>query len=187
MPGGDVASAVPARPVPLFGLTTVSSTLVGASCLVSLLDAWTSWYRHGVAAGYAVGAPGVGVADLTSASSTSRTVDTLYMFAMISTSVALLVWLSRVRANARARGRATRRLPRTLAVGVWLALALFSMTMTVLPGADATVDELAMLARVDSYGAVGMCVAGVVLLVVIRQTTRWVSTETNRPGQAMRG
>lgn len=180
-----MASAEAARPAPLLGPTATSSVLVIAAGLAALLDAWASWFRHGVTSDYVASAPGVGVADLTSASATGRTVDALYVFAVIAAAVALLVWLSRVRA--RTRGLADNRLPRTLVAGTWLLTAVAGVALTLLAGADSTVERLAWLARVDSVVAVAQCLVGVALVVVIRRTTSRVSAETNQPGQTMRG
>lgn len=177
-----MASPEPARPAPLLGPSVASSALVGTSCLAALFDAWASWHRHGVAVDYDAGEPGVGVADLTSASATGRTVDTVYVVAMFAAALAVLVWLARVRVNERLRGRAGRPTARLLVFGVWLALCLFAVVTTALSETD-----LATLARIDTAGAGGLCVAGTVLVVVIRRTTRRDSVETNQRGQAMRG
>jgi hypothetical protein len=175
------------RSVPLLGPTAASSTLVAATCLTALLDAWTSWYRHGVTVDYVASAPGVWVGDLSSADSTGRTVDVLYVLAMAGAGVAVLVWLSRLRASTRLRGHAVHPLRRMLAVGGWFALSLFAVATTVLSGADASVPELETLATVDSFVAVVQCVVGMLLVVVIRKATRLATTETNQPGPAMRG
>ncbi|WP_154814676.1 hypothetical protein [Actinophytocola xinjiangensis] len=180
-----MASAEAARPVPLAGPTATSSVLVAAACLAALLDAWSSWFRHGVTADYVASAPGVGVADLTSASATGRTADALYVFAVIAAVVAVLVWLARVRANT--RGQVPRRLPRTLAAGGWLATAAAGVALTLFHDLDATVDHLSQLARLDSALATAQCLAGAALVVVIRRTTNRITTETNQPGRTMRG
>lgn len=187
MPGGDMASPEPARPVPLLGPTTASSMLVGATCVAAILDGWTSWYRHDVAVEYDAGEPGIGVADLTSASSTGSTVDTLYVFAMIGAAMAVLVWLSRVRAYARTRGRAGSPLPRKLVVGAWFAVSLFSVVTTILFGGNAEEAELVTVARIDSFDAAGVCLVGVVLILTIQRTTHRILVETNQRGGAMRG
>ena len=174
------------RPVPLLGPTTASSTLVGVTCVAALLDAWAAWYRHGVAVDYVAGAPGVWVADLTTADSTGRTVDVLYVFAMTGACIALLVWLSRLRANARRLGHAAHRVRRTLALACWFTVTLFAATTTVLFGANASVAELRVLATIDSFAAVIQCVVGVLLVLVIRKATNSLSkVETNQPGSAM--
>jgi hypothetical protein len=176
------------RPAPLLGPTATSSLLVGATCVIALLDAWTAWYRHGVAFDYVAGVPGMWVADLTSADSTGRTVDVLYVLVMAAAAIALLVWLSRVRANARLLGHAVHPLRRTVALSGWFAVTLFSVGTTVLFGADASVAELRVLATVDSVGAVVQCVAGGVLIVVIRQVTRCrPRTGAGHPRRAVRG
>ncbi|GAB3454974.1 DUF4328 domain-containing protein [Actinophytocola sediminis] len=181
-----MASPEPARTLPLLGPTAASSTLVAASCLAAVLDAWATWNHRDVATAYDAGMPGIGVADLTSADSTERTVDALFVITMIATAVALLVWLSRLRANARLRGRVGHRAPRALAVGCWLALTLFATATTLLSGANATAAELTTLAWVNSVGAGALWVAGVPLVLVVRQTMHRISLETDRPGQAMR-
>jgi hypothetical protein len=175
-----------ARPAPLLGPTMASSALVAATCLTALLDAWTSWYRHGVAVDYVTSAPGIWVADLTSADLTGRTVDLLYVLAMAGAGLAVLVWLSRLRVTTRLRGHAVYPLRRTLVLGGWFALTLFAGMTTVLLGADASVAELEAMARVDSFVAVGQCAVGVALVVVIRQATRWALSEPCRSGAARR-
>ncbi|HEX2130217.1 MAG TPA: hypothetical protein VHH15_01560 [Actinophytocola sp.] len=170
--------AVP-RPAPLLGPTRASSTLVAGASLAALLDAWATWYRHGVAVDYAAGEPGVWVADLTSAASTSRTAGVLYLLALASAGIALLVWVSRVRANARLLGHAAHPLRRTLAIVAWFAVSLFAAGVTLLVHGT-TVAELAVLATLDSVTAVVQLLVGVLAIVMIR-------VETNQRGRAMRG
>lgn len=188
--GATLASpdpTLPERPAPLRGPTAAASMLVGVTCVAALLDAWTTWYRHGVAVDYVAGAPGVRVADLTSADSTGRTVDVLYVFSMIGACVALLVWLSRLRANARRLDHAAHRVRRRLALGGWFAVTLFAAATTLLFGANASVAELRVLATIDSFVAVIQCVVGVLLILVVRKATSSLTkAETNQPGSAMR-
>jgi len=166
------------RPVPLLGPTAASSTLVVATCLAALLHAWTSWYQHGVAADYVASAPGVWVADLTSASSTGRTIDVLYVLTTAGATVAVLVWLSRFRTNARLRGQTAHPLPRTLTICCWFVVSLLAAATTFLFGANASVAELRTLATIDSFVAVVQCVLGVLVVLVIRQATRSATTVT---------
>ncbi|MCT2585621.1 hypothetical protein [Actinophytocola gossypii] len=169
----------PPRPVPLLGPTAASSILVGVASLAALLDAWATWYRHGVVVDYAAGEPGVWVADLMSAAATSRTAGIVYLLALASAGVALLVWGSRLRANARLLGHDTRRRWRTLAVAGWFGVSLVGVGATLLVDAG-TAAELSTLGVVDSVTAVAQLVVGALVIVMIR-------VETNQRGRAMRG
>src|ERR1700741_2501458 len=109
-PEPTLPAPILSRPAPLLGPTSASSLLVGGTCLVGGLNAWSAWHRLAVGADYTAGVPGIWVADLTSAEATGRTVATLYLLAMIAAALTLLVWLARgarrVVHQLRARGRA---------------------------------------------------------------------------------
>ncbi|HEY0453913.1 DUF4328 domain-containing protein [Actinophytocola sp.] len=160
----------PPRPAPLLGPTTAASLLVGGTCLVGILNVWAAWHRHAVALDYLAGVPGIWVADLTSADATSRTVGVLYVIAMVAAGVALLVWLSRVRANARLladRPVAAHPRRRDWAVGAWFTTTVLALVVTLLLREDAT----AGLATVATVAVVLQCAAGAPVIVVVRRIT----------------
>lgn len=159
------------RPAPLLGPTTASTLLVAATGLAALLEAWAVWYRHGVATDYAAGVPGVWVADLTSADSTTRMIGVLYLLSMTAATLALLVWLSRVRSNARLLGPPAHPMWRRAAVGGWFVSAAVGAVLTVRLDSDTTVAELETIATADSVTAVAQCVVGALVIVVVRRVT----------------
>lgn len=152
--------------------------LVAATCLIALLVAWTAWHRHGVAVDYVAGTPGVWVADLTSADATSHTVGVLYLLATTAAGVALLVWLARVRANARLLGHAPDPAYRMFAVGGWFTVCLLAVATTFLHP-DTSVAELSALATIHSVEAVVQCVAGALVIAVV--TRAWSRGAVRRP------
>lgn len=171
------------RPAPLLGPTTTASVLVGASCLVSALEAWSAWHRLAVGTDYAAGVPGVWVADLTSADATARTIAALYLIAATSAGLAMLVWLSRVRANMRLLGGTPRPRRTAWVLGAWVASTVVTVVLTLLLRDAATVGELRALAVAETACSALQCVAGGLAILVVRRVTRWQSAPC-RPAPA---
>lgn len=169
------------RPAPLLGPTTAASFLVGATCLVGVLDAWAAWHRHAVGADYVAGAPGIWVADLTSADATGRTIGLLYVITMLASAGALLVWLSRIRTNVRLLGEPGRSRRTGWALGGWYASTAVALALTFLLRVDATVSGLAALAALDSVSVALQCVAGAVVVGHVRRVSRWQSVPRSMP------
>jgi len=161
---------LPKSALPLLGPTTATSVLVGATCLVGVLDAWSAWYRHEVGTEYAAGTPGIWVADLTSADGTGQSIGLLYVIAMMAAGVSLLVWQNRVRANARLRGEPPLRTG--LAVAAWYATTLVALVLTYALRGAATTDELATLAVAATVSVALQAVAGAYLVVQVLRVTR---------------
>lgn len=159
------------RPAPLLGPTAAATCLVAGACVAGVLAAWSTWHRHSVGTDYAAGVPGVWVADLTSADATARTTGLLYVIAQLAAGIALLVWLSRVRANARLAGG---REPRHLgwALGAWYATTLAALTSAFLLRDGSALPELRALAVTETVTVALQCAAGGLVIVVVRLVTR---------------
>jgi hypothetical protein len=165
------------RPAPLHGPTTAASMLVGATGVVALLDAVAAWHYHGVAADYVAGRPGVWVADLTSADSTARTIDVLYLLTMAAAGIAVLVWLSRTRANARLLGHPAPA-GSVRAIAAWFGVCVVAAGSRLLHP-ESSVEDLSVLATIASAAAVLQCVAGTAVVVVVRRLVgRGLTRET---------
>jgi hypothetical protein len=180
--GADMTSPEPTlprpilpRPAPLHGPTTATTFLVGATCLVGVLDAWSAWHRHTVGADYVAGAPGVWVADLTSVDGTGRTIGLLYVITMLASGGALLVWLSRVRTNMRLLGGRAHARRTGWVLGGWYASSIAALVLTYLLRVEATMYGLGALAAVDTVSVALQCGAGALVVVLVRQVTRWQS------------
>jgi hypothetical protein len=103
----------------------------------------------------------------------------VYLLALASAAIALLVWGSRLRANARLLGHGAHRPWRTLAIAAWFVVGLSGAGVTLLVDGS-TAAELAVVGTVDTMTAVAQLVAGALVITVIR-------VETNQRGRAMRG
>ena len=161
---------LPRSALPLHGPTTATSVLVGATCLVGVLDAWSAWYRHEVGTEYAAGTPGIWVADLTSADGMGQSIGLLYVIAMVASGVSLLVWQNRVRANARLRGAPP---PQPgLVVAVWYATTLVALVLTYELRGAVTTGELATLAVAATVSVALQCLAGTSLVARVRRVAR---------------
>jgi len=158
------------RPAPLLGPTTTTSFLVGATCVAGALDAWSAWYRHSVGTDYLASTPGIWVSDLTSADGTGETVGLLYVIAMLAAGLSLLIWQSRIRANARLLGEPARRMGGVL--GGWYATTLVALVLTYLLRGEATVSDLGTLAGAATVSVALQCVAGGFVVVLVRRVTR---------------
>ncbi len=170
IPEPTLPESVLPRPAPLLGPTTATSFLVGATCLAGVLDAWSSWHRHSVGTAYLAGAPGIWVADLTSADGNGQTVGLLYVIAMLAAGVSLLVWQSRIRANVRLLGEPSRRTG--WVAGGWYATTLVALVLTYLLRGEATVSGLGTLAGAATVSVTLQCVAGAFVVVLVRRVTR---------------
>ena len=158
------------RPAPLLGPTTATSFLIGTACVAGAVEAWSAWYRHSVGTAYLAGTPGIWVSDLTSADGIGQAVGLLYVIAMLAAGVSLLVWQSRIRANARLRGEPARRMGWVL--GGWYATTLVALVLTYLLRGEGTVSGLATFAGAATVSVALQCVAGGFVIVLVRQVTR---------------
>jgi hypothetical protein len=163
------------RLAPLLGPTSAASLLVGAACATGVLGTWAAWHRYSVGMDYVAALPGVRIADLTSANATGDATGTVYLVAMMSAGLALLVWFGRVRANLRLLGGAHPPHSRW-ALGGWFASTAVAFVVTLLLGRATWVDDVRQLAMVDTASVALQCVAGAFVVVVVRQVTRaqWV-------------
>ena len=171
-PEPTLPASILSRPAPLLGPTAASSLLVGGTCLVGGLNAWSAWHRLAVGADYTAGVPGIWVADLTSAEATGRTVATVYLLAMTAAALTLLVWLSRIRGNARLLG-AKRSRRWSWVLGVWFTSCALAVVLLYLGRGGVALADLRVLALADTASAALQCAAGAVVVVVIRRVTRW--------------
>ncbi|HEY7593020.1 MAG TPA: DUF4328 domain-containing protein [Actinophytocola sp.] len=159
------------RPAPLLGPTATASFLVAGACVVGVLEAWSAWHRHSVGTDYAAGVPGVWVADLASADATARMIGLLYVIALLAAGIALLVWLARVRANARLLAD-RRPLSTGWAFGAWFATTLVALALTYVLRGWPALPELRGLAIAETFSVALQCVAGGLVIVVVRRVTR---------------
>jgi hypothetical protein len=162
------------RPAPLLGPATATSFLVGGTCVAGALDAWSAWHRHSVGTEYLAGTPGIWVSDLTSADGIGQAAGLLYVIAMLATGTSLLVWQSRIRANARLRGEPARRMG--WAAGGWYATTLVALVLTYLLRGEGTVSGLATLAGAATVSVALQTVAGGLVIILVRRVTRRQST-----------
>ncbi|GAB3454979.1 DUF4328 domain-containing protein [Actinophytocola sediminis] len=101
------------------GLGIAAVALIALTCVVSVLEAVTTWNGYGLAEDYLAGGTGVTGTDLVDADDLTLTIGRVLLFVGLLTPVVFLAWLWRARQNAELINRQAQDLARGWTIGGW--------------------------------------------------------------------